>query len=479
MKLSTLLINEKASLREAMTRMNNDCLDTIFVVDEVNTLKGVITDGDIRRKFLKGYKLDDSVIKIMNINYTVASINDKRADVLALRKDGINAIPLVDEFNRVLGCIGPEIDDYIPIYDSVFDGKELEYLTDCINKSWVSSTGEYVKKFEQKFSEYTGLNGCISTSNGSTALELAISLCDLSEKDEIIAPDLTFASPVNSAIRSNCKVSLVDVNKDNLCLDIDFLLKQITDNTKVIIIVNLYGFPFDVQKLKKLISPDIFIVEDCAESLGSFRDGKHCGFHSDFATFSFFGNKTITTGEGGMLFCSSKEKKEEAKVMRDHGMNPKKRYWHEKVGYNFRMTNLQAALGLAQIENIDKILKRKKKVFEKYKELMTPYGFFFNADLEMNVENSRWLVTTSHEKIETYGVEKLEYQLKLLGIDIRKVFYPLSFMPIYSSYKKGIYPNSSYLHASHICLPSGPNLTTENIENVVGKIVMLLGLNND
>ena len=148
MKLSTLLIHEKASMKQAMVRMNDNCLDTIFVVDDFNTLKGVITDGDIRRNLLKGFKLDDCVIKIMNKNYTAASINDKRADVLALRKDGINVIPLVDEFKKVLGCIGQDVDDYIPIYDTSFNGKELEYITDCINKSWVSSTGQYVKRFE-------------------------------------------------------------------------------------------------------------------------------------------------------------------------------------------------------------------------------------------------------------------------------------------------------------------------------------------
>lgn len=479
MKLSNLLINENSLLREAMIRMNDYCLDTIFVVDEENILKGVITDGDIRRKLLKGYKLDDSVFNVMNTNYTAASIIDKRADVLTLRKNGIKSIPLLDEYKRVLGCIGQEVEDFIPIYDAIFDGNELEYVTDCIENSWVSSTGQYVKKFEQKFSEYTGLDGCLSTCNGSTALELAISLCDLKKDDEIIVPNLTFASPVNSAIRSNCKVSLVDVNKNNMCLDMELLLKRITNKTKIIIIVNLYGFPFDVKKLKEIISQDIIIIEDCAESLGSFRDGKHCGYYSDFATFSFFGNKTITTGEGGMLFCSNDFKKEEARIMRDHGMNPKKRYWHEKIGFNFRMTNLQAALGLAQIERIDKILKRKKIVFEKYKQLMASYGFVFNADLDINVKNSIWLVTTTHKKIEKYGVENLEYQLKLLGVDIRKVFYPLSSMPIYKSYSNGSYPNSYYLNASHICLPSSPNLTMENIENIVTRIIMLLGLNDD
>ena len=176
--------------------MNEFCLDTIFVVNDENILKGVLTDGDVRRKLLNGFKLEDLLINVMNKNFTAASINDKREDVLTLRKDSIKTIPLVDEFSKVLGCIGQEIDEYIPIYDTIFEGNEMEYITDCIKKSWVSSTGKYVGEFERKFSEFTGLDGCLSTSNGSTALELAISLCDLNSDDEIIAPDLTFASPV-------------------------------------------------------------------------------------------------------------------------------------------------------------------------------------------------------------------------------------------------------------------------------------------
>lgn len=479
MKLSQLIINQECSIKQAMIRMNDHCLDTVFVVDSDNTLIGVVTNGDIRRGLLGGKNLNDYLTGIMNRNFVSASINDKRSDVLSLRKDGINTIPLVDEFFKILGCIGQEVDEYIPIYDTKFEGNELLYLTDCINKSWVSSTGEYVKKFEKSFSKFTGLDGSISTSNGSAALELAISLCDLNLDDEIIVPDLTFASPVNSAIRSNSKVRLVDIDRDNMCLNKEILLKEISQKTKVIIVVNLYGYAVDVKDIRANLPEDIIIIEDCAESLGSYRNGKHCGLYSDFATFSFFGNKTITTGEGGMLFCSNKSKREEAKILRDHGMNPKKRYWHEYIGFNFRMTNMQAALGLAQIENIEKILKNKKRVFEKYRELLTPYGFSFNADQEFDVDNSRWLITTSHKTIETFGVEKLEYQLKLLGIDIRKVFYPLSAMPIYQSFKNGPYTNSNFLNSSHICLPSSPNLTNENIVNVVQKILMLLGLNND
>ena len=478
MKLSTLLINQKLTVRDVMLRMNDFCLDTVFVVDCENTLVGVITDGDLRRKLLKGHGLDDALSEVMNKDYTAASIYDKRSDIVSLRKDGIKSIPLLDEFQKVIGCIGQEVDEYIPIYNTTFEGNELLYLTDCIKKSWVSSAGEYVKKFEQKFSEFTGLNDCISTSSGSTALELAISLCNLNKNDEIIVPDLTFASPINSAIRSNSIVKLVDVDRDTMCINTNLLLDKITNKTKAIIIVNLYGYPVDILELKKNIPSHIKIIEDCAESLGSFRNNKHSGYYSDFATFSFYGNKTITTGEGGMLFCSNNFKKAEAKILRDHGMNPKKRYWHDQVGFNFRMTNLQGALGLAQMENIEKVLRRKKRVFQKYKDLMIPFGFSFNADDALDVENSRWLVTTTHENIENYGVEKLEYQLKLLGIDIRKVFYPLSSMPIYKSYKKGIYPNSSYLNNSYICLPSSPNLTSENIEIIVDKILMLLGLHN-
>lgn len=475
MNLSTILIKNNKSIRDAMIKMNKHALDTLMVVNAENTLLGVITDGDIRRKILKNNNLEDKVTFAMNKNFVSASIKDKREDVLALRKDGIKSIPLVDENFKIIGCIGAEIDEYIPIYDVVFKGNELKYLTDCVKKSWISSTGEYVRLFESEFSKYTGLKNCLSTSSGSSALEIALSLCNLKEGDEIIVPNLTFASPLNSAIRTRAKSVLVDVEENNMCLNLNEILKKINHNTKVIIVVNLYGYPVNVEYIRKNVSRDILIIEDCAESLGSYRNKKHCGFHSDFATFSFFGNKTITTGEGGMLFCANGQHRKRALLLRDHGMSKSKKYWHEEIGFNFRMTNIQAAIGLAQLEKIDEILMYKKEVFDKYFTYLSPYGFSFNQKNDENFTNSRWLITISHKNIKSYEVDHLEYQLKLLGIDIRKVFYPLSQMPIYKKYCYGDYLISNRLYQSYICLPSSPNLSTFQIKTVAEKLIMLLG----
>ena len=475
MKLSSILLENNKTIRDAMIKMNDNALDTLMIVDEQEILIGVITDGDIRRRLLKNNNLDEKVIYAMNREFVSASVKDKREDVLELRKDGIKSIPLVDENFKIIGCIGPEIDEYIPIYDTVFKGNELKYLSDCIKKSWVSSSGEYVKLFENEFSKYTRLKNCLSTSSGSTALEIALSLCNLNELDEIIVPNLTFASPLNSAIRTRAKIVLVDVNKDNMCLNASEIIKKVNSKTKVIIVVNLYGYPVDIQKIRSSIAREILIIEDCAESLGSFRKQKHCGIWSDFATFSFFGNKTITTGEGGMLFCAKDEDKEKALLLRDHGMSRSKKYWHDEIGFNFRITNLQAAVGLAQLERIEEILFNKREVFEKYFKYLSPYGFKFNQVDQDHVIDSRWLITVTHQNIKEYGVENLEYQLKLLGIDIRKVFYPLSSMPLYKQYCYCNYRNSHYLHNSYICLPSSPNLTTIQIKIISEKMIMLLG----
>ena len=474
MNLSKLSLNSNCSIREAMKKMDEFAIETLFIVDDSSKLKGVVTNGDIRRSLLKGSSIDDPINECMNKNYVSASAIDDREYLLRSLKDGIKLIPIIDENHNLIDVVGSEFDEYIPIYSPYIDNSELRYVNECIKKSWISSTGPLVSEFERRFSEFTGLEDCISTSNGSTALELAFTLCNLKPEDEIIAPALTFASPVNSAIRTGAKVKLIDVDKNTMCLNLNIIKSHITSRTKVIVIVNLYGYPVNIKELRQNIPSDILIIEDCAESLGSYRDNVHCGIYSDFATFSFFGNKTITTGEGGMLFCSKKENRSRAISLRDHGMKKDKKYWHEEIGFNFRMTSLQAAVGLGQLEKIDKILDLKNKVFEKYENIFSKYGINLRKTNEKNVSDSNWLVVLRDPRITEIDLDQLQLQLKIMGIDVRKVFYPLPEMQIYKEYSLSNYENCFSIHCSSICLPSSPLLRSAQIEMLSYKILNLL-----
>lgn len=477
MELNSIVLNKNSSIRDAMIKMSNECIDTLMVIDDHFKLLAVVTNGDIRRRLLDNGKIDESIQNAMNSNYISASVSDRHEDLLSLIKNGVTSIPIINENGKLIGCVGQELEDYIPIYKPELEGMELSYVSNCIQNSWISSSGSFVKRFEDEFSKFTGLDECITTSSGSTALELAFSLCDLNPSDEIIAPALTFASPINSAIRTGAKIKLIDVDISNFCIDEKLILSNLSKNTKVIVVVNLYGYPYDVKSLREKIPSNILIIEDCAESFGSRRNDIHSGFYSDFATFSFFGNKTITTGEGGMLFCKNAKDRKRAKVLRDHGMNKEKKYWHDEVGFNFRMTNLQAAVGVAQLEKAPSILSNKQRIFDNYHKLLSKHGFVFISSSDSSIFNSRWLVLVSHPLIFKKGVDELERQMKLIGIDVRKVFYPLSSMPTYKIYCDGNFDSAHKLFNSYICLPSSPSLTENQIKRISSKISMILGSN--
>ena len=205
----------------------------------------------------------------------------------------------------------------------------------------------------------------MATSSGTAALQLALSVLKLKKKDEVIVPDFTFVAPINTILHSGAKPVLADIESKTLCISLDSIKKLVNKNTKAVIIVHLYGNTPEIKKIVKFCKKKkIKIIEDCAEAFGTTFNKKHVGKFGDIGTFSFFGNKTITTGEGGILLFKKKEHYQLAMKLRNHGMNSIKKYWHDEVGYNFRMTNMQAAIGLAQLEQANFFVKKKLRFKE-------------------------------------------------------------------------------------------------------------------
>lgn len=350
-----------------------------------------------------------------------------------------------------------------PVLEPFLTDKAKEYVNDCLDTNWISSKGKYVQKFEEYFGEKFGYKNVMSVSNGTTALHLALEVFNIGQGDEVIVPDLTFAASINCVFHAHATPVIADVDKNTWNISVDDVLSKITNKTKAIIVVHLYGQAFDVLELKeKLPRKDILIIEDCAEALGAKVNGKYVGTYGDAATFSFFGNKVITTGEGGAIVYNRESDLEKSKIMRDHGMSPTIKYQHDYIGYNYRMTNIQAAIGLSQLEFLDDLVKVRKEIFEFYDSFTGDLGF----QRVKSEDECPWLYTTLVP--EGKNRDSLISYLADNGVETRPMFKPMSSMNIYENVKSEDVKNSLYLSERGISLPSSYSLSNEQLNLIKG-----------
>ena len=299
--LKNLIVEKNCSLKDTLKIIEQGGQRIAFVVSN-KKLINVITDGDIRRALLKKFSLNTNISKIilkkkckyLNVNSSFESIQKEMGS-------NLTHLPLVNNQNKLVDyAINLKLNK-IPVSEPQFLGNESLYLNDCINSGWISSGGKYVKLFEKSFSKFVKSKNTLSVTSGTTALHLALASLGIKKDDEVILPNLTFISPVNAAIYLGAKPVLVDIDESNLCLDPKKIEKAITKKTRAIVLVYLYGHGCDIDKIKKIARKyKLLLVEDCAEGLGTYYKNEHVGNFGDASTFSFFGNKTITTGEGGM-----------------------------------------------------------------------------------------------------------------------------------------------------------------------------------
>ena len=362
----------------------------------------------------------------------------------------------------------------IPLYKPLITYEEIKNVNNCLKENWISSKGKFVSKFENKFKNKFNYNYCTVTSNGTTALHLALLSLDLKPKDEVIVPNVTFIATVNSVSYVGAKPILVDINKDTWLMDLQEIKKKITKRTKAIILVHLYGFTYnykDILFLKKKYK--LKVIEDCAEAIGSKYNKKFIGTLGDVSTFSFYGNKTITTGEGGMVVTNNKSLFKKIVTFKSQGLDIKKPnnyYNHEVVGYNYRMTNICAAIGFAQLSKINGLIKQKKKIFSLYKNFLKNYDIKFQKQLK-NTISTYWLVTIllKNKKVKM-GLQKY---LKINGIETRPIFTPMNKLKMYKKSSKN-FVNSEKIFDLGISLPSYPELKEKQIKFICHKIKLFL-----
>jgi len=350
----------------------------------------------------------------------------------------------------------------IPVYEPYFTGREKEYVNQCMDSTWISSKGEFITRFEQAFVTFTKANYATTVTNGTVALHLALLTLGIGEGDEVIVPTLTYVASVNTILQTGAKPVYVDSLEPSLQMDPQDVIRKITPRTKAIMAVHLYGLPCAMDELTKICTDNkLYLIEDCAEAFGTYYKGQHVGTFGDMATFSFFGNKTITTGEGGMVLAKTKDLLDKAYHLKNQGVSSTREYWHDVVGYNYRMTNICAAIGLAQIEQAQTILTKKRTIASWYKEALTGLPLITHDEIE-GTRHSFWMCSIILK--EPTKQQSLRDALKAAGIETRPFFHPAHTLPHCAS--AGNFPIANSLSARGINLPSSPMLSMDQVVRV-------------
>lgn len=356
------------------------------------------------------------------------------------------------------------VNKQIPVYQPSLVGNEKKYVVDCLDSSWISSKGKYIDLFESGIANYLGVNHAASVCNGTVALHLALLALGIGEGDEVIVPTLTYIASVNAIAYTGATPVFIDSLPDSWQMDPFDFRRKITDKTKAVLCVHLYGHPCDMDNIVPIAREhDLFVVEDCAESMGSLYKGKHTGTFGDIATFSFYGNKTITTGEGGMVTTNDETLHDRCVHFKGQGLAKHRQYWHDVIGYNYRMTNICAAIGLAQLEQIETFLAQKQQVANWYRKGFADSDLAFHEPIG-DVYHAYWMCSVLAPSAKDRN--PLRDHLTQKGIETRPLFYPVHTMPMYSQ-KFARFKTAENLGWRGINLPSYPALSEQDVQYVI------------
>ena len=345
----------------------------------------------------------------------------------------------------------------------VFNGNEKKYLDECIDTGWVSANGRFVNEFEKKFAEYCGVKYAVSCSNGTVALHLALVTLGIGPGDEVIMPSITYIATANCVKYCGATPVFVDSDPDTFNIDVNDIEKKITERTKAIIPVHLYGLCCNMDAVNEIAKKhNLFVVEDSAEAHGAKIGDRMSGTMSDIGSFSFFGNKIITSGEGGMLVTNNEELYLKMKHLKAQGMSAEKRYWHDVVGFNYRMTNMQAAVGLAQLENIEWHIAQRKRVADEYKKHFGGFKYVRMQGCPANYTHVYWMNNIILSDEVEKSRDSIMAEMEEHNIEMRPLFYPVHTMPPYLNESLSL-PVAEEISEKGISLPSHALLTSEDI----------------
>jgi len=360
----------------------------------------------------------------------------------------------------------------IPVNQPLLDGNELKYLTECVESGWISSEGPFVKRFEQQFAARVGRQHGLAVANGTAALQLAVEALDLAPGDEVLIPSFTIISCASCLVRAGLKPVPVDCDPHTMNAEAAHFEAAITPRTRAIMVVHIYGLPVDMDPVLELARKhDLLVIEDAAEAIGQTYKGRPCGSFGDVSVVSFYPNKHVTTGEGGMVLCDKNDIHERAALLRDLAFVPERRFVHEELGWNYRMTNMQAALGVAQLEQLDRNVERKRQIGRKYNEVLRDLE---RATLPLEstdyAENIYWAYTIVLDENLEANAKAAMAALGAKGVGTRPFFWPMHEQPIlrkmFPDYAEMSLPVSEHLARKGFYIPCGLGLDLAEIPQI-------------
>jgi len=361
---------------------------------------------------------------------------------------------------------------FIPLAEPDLSGNEERYVVECVRSGWISSKGKFVEEFEKQFAKYIGVKYAIAVSSGTAALHLALAAVGVKPSDEVIIPTFTMIANANTVMYLGAKPVLVDSELNTWNIDPDKIKEKITNRTKAIVVVHIYGHPADMDPIIEIAEKyGLYVIEDAAEAHGAEYKGRKVGSIGHVSAFSFYANKIITTGEGGMVTTDDPEIAEKVRELRDQYYDYSRRKWliHKDIGYNYRMTNLQASIGLAQLERIEYFVEKHRKNAYYYNSLLKDVNGITLPPEASWAKNVYWMYTILIDKRKT-GISRDELMIELekCGIDTRATFLPIHLQPPYfNMFRDEKHPVAEYLSSTGMNLPSGNTLSKEDIEYTV------------
>jgi perosamine synthetase len=442
---------------ESLLSTIEKCLDNgtghCFIVDDEDVVFGRIMLEEIASAILNGTAPAD----LMNWPITPVSSPETRRRCVT---------PVLDAAGRLIAVRVDRVSEFVQVSRPHLGHAEFRAVLATFLSSWISSRGPHIAEFEEAFAAFVGTQHGIAVTSGTAALHLALLALGIGAGDEVIVPDLTFAATINAVCYCGAKPVIVDVDPVRWTMSPETIEPAITSRTKAIIPVHLYGRPAAMTQIAQLAQRSgIFIVEDCAEAHGARHDGRNVGQFGDVSCFSFYGNKPATTGEGGMCVTNSDALATKIRRLRSHGMVPDRWYWHEAIGFNYRMTNLQAAIGLEQIATIPQTLERNDRLLRKYRERLAEFSSVrFPPPLAANDEPITWLVCVQVPVVHRAAILATARER---DIELRPFFTPLTSMPIYREYLRDC-PHSAGLAATGLNLPTSDAVDDRVIEKIAG-----------